>query len=83
MGIVLGIFNSPCALDSQSLSPVILQGSEMLSLLAAPDFCAQKLIVIMAYPSIARVESPILHELVATGGAEDVRYLYARLTLAC
>ncbi len=55
----------------------------MLSLLAAPDFCAQKLIVIMAYPSIARVESPILHELVATGGAEDVRYLYARLTLAC
>ncbi len=52
----------------------------MLSSLAAPDFCAQKSFVIMAYPSIARVESPILHELVATGGAEDVRYLYARLT---
>jgi len=34
----------------------------------------------MAYPSIARIEAPILHELVATGGAEDVRYLYARLT---
>ena len=33
----------------------------------------------MAYPSTERIESPILHELVATGGAEDVRYLYARL----
>ncbi len=33
----------------------------------------------MAYPGVARIELPILHELVATGGAEDVRYLYARL----
>jgi hypothetical protein len=34
----------------------------------------------MAYPHIARIELQILHELAATGGAEDVRYLYARLT---
>lgn len=33
----------------------------------------------MAYPNVARIEAPILHELVATGGIEDVRYLYARL----
>ena len=34
----------------------------------------------MAYPSVARIELPILQELVATGGLEDVRFLYARLT---
>ena len=33
----------------------------------------------MAYPSVARIELPILQELVATGGVEDVRFLYARL----
>jgi len=34
----------------------------------------------MTYPSIARVELPILQELVATGGFEDVRFIYGRLT---
>ncbi|MGB9181156.1 MAG: hypothetical protein WCB68_18125 [Pyrinomonadaceae bacterium] len=34
----------------------------------------------MAYPGVARLELPILQELIATGGAEDVRFLYARLT---
>src|SRR5215210_4370852 len=33
----------------------------------------------MAYPGVARIELPILQELVATGGAEDVRFLYERL----
>ncbi|HEY0384740.1 MAG TPA: hypothetical protein VGC64_01955 [Pyrinomonadaceae bacterium] len=33
----------------------------------------------MAYPEVARIELPILQELVATGGTEDVRFLYARL----
>ena len=33
----------------------------------------------MAYPHAARVELPILQELIATGGVEDVRFLYARL----
>lgn len=33
----------------------------------------------MAYPGVARVELPILQELVATGGDEDVRFLYNRL----
>jgi hypothetical protein len=33
----------------------------------------------MTYPGIARIELPILQELVATGGAEDVRFLYGRL----
>lgn len=33
----------------------------------------------MAYPGVARIELPILQELVATGGVEDVRFLYARL----
>lgn len=33
----------------------------------------------MSYPSAARIELPILEELVATGGREDVRYLYERL----
>ncbi|HEY0004416.1 MAG TPA: hypothetical protein VGB17_06365 [Pyrinomonadaceae bacterium] len=33
----------------------------------------------MAYPGIARIELPILQELIATGGVEDVRFLYARL----
>jgi hypothetical protein len=33
----------------------------------------------MAYPGIARIELPILQELIATGGMEDVRFLYARL----
>jgi hypothetical protein len=33
----------------------------------------------MAYPGVARIEFPILQELVATGGAEDVRFLYERL----
>ena len=33
----------------------------------------------MAYPGVARIELPILHELVATGGVEDVRFLYRRL----
>jgi hypothetical protein len=34
----------------------------------------------MAYPGVARIELPILQELVAIGGAEDVRFLYERLT---
>ncbi|HEV2916013.1 MAG TPA: hypothetical protein VGX92_22225 [Pyrinomonadaceae bacterium] len=33
----------------------------------------------MAYPGVARIELPILQELVATGGDEDVRFLYQRL----
>lgn len=33
----------------------------------------------MAYPVAERLELPILQELVATGGVEDVRFLYARL----
>ncbi|MBA2341466.1 MAG: hypothetical protein H0V88_13835 [Pyrinomonadaceae bacterium] len=33
----------------------------------------------MTYPSITRIELPILQELAATGGFEDVRFLYARL----
>lgn len=33
----------------------------------------------MSYPDAARLELPILQELVATGGADDVRFLYARL----
>ena len=33
----------------------------------------------MAYPGVARIELPILQELAATGGVEDVRFLYARL----
>ena len=33
----------------------------------------------MAYPGVARLELPILQELVATGGVEDVRFLYHRL----
>ena len=33
----------------------------------------------MAYPGAERLELPILQELVATGGVEDVRFLYARL----
>lgn len=33
----------------------------------------------MAYPGITRIELPILQELIATGGIEDVRFLYSRL----
>lgn len=33
----------------------------------------------MALPGIARLELPILQELVATGGVDDVRFIYARL----
>ena len=33
----------------------------------------------MAYPGVARIELPILQELAATGGVEDVRFLYRRL----
>src|SRR5437763_695575 len=33
----------------------------------------------MAYPGVARIELPVLQELVATGGVEDVRFLYNRL----
>lgn len=33
----------------------------------------------MAYPGVARLELPILQELAATGGMDDVRYLYERL----
>jgi hypothetical protein len=33
----------------------------------------------MAYPGAARIELPILQELAATGGVEDVRFLYQRL----
>lgn len=34
----------------------------------------------MAFPKTASLETPILQELVAVGGAEDVRFLYERLT---
>lgn len=34
----------------------------------------------MPYPKISAIEMPILQELSATGGAEDVRFLYDRLT---
>src|SRR5918993_2827639 len=33
----------------------------------------------MPYPSVERIELPVLQELVATGGVEDVRFLYDRL----
>ena len=33
----------------------------------------------MTYPGIERLELPILQELVATGGTDDVRFLYERL----
>lgn len=33
----------------------------------------------MAYPGAERIELPILQELIATGGIEDVRFLYSRL----
>jgi hypothetical protein len=33
----------------------------------------------MAYPGVARIELPILQELVATGGDDEVRFLYNRL----
>lgn len=33
----------------------------------------------MTYPSATRIELPILEELIATGGHEDVRFLYERL----
>jgi hypothetical protein len=33
----------------------------------------------MAYPSVERIELPVLQELVATGGVDDVRFLYDRL----
>jgi hypothetical protein len=33
----------------------------------------------MAYPGVERIELPVLQELVATGGADDVRFLYDRL----
>jgi hypothetical protein len=33
----------------------------------------------MAYPGVARIELPILQELAAMGGVEDVRFLYNRL----
>ena len=33
----------------------------------------------MAYPVATRIELPILQELIATGGMEDVRFLYPRL----
>lgn len=33
----------------------------------------------MAYPGVVWIELPILQELVATGGVEDVRFLYERL----
>jgi hypothetical protein len=33
----------------------------------------------MAYPSVERIELPLLQELTATGGAEHVRFLYDRL----
>lgn len=33
----------------------------------------------MAYPGVARIELPILQELIATGGVEEVRFLYNRL----
>src|SRR5918911_2391614 len=34
---------------------------------------------LMALPGIARLELPILQELAATGGSDDVRFLYRRL----
>lgn len=34
----------------------------------------------MSYPKISAIEMPILQELSAIGGAEDVRFLYERLT---
>ena len=33
----------------------------------------------MAYPSVERIELPLLQELVATGGVEHARFLYDRL----
>ncbi len=33
----------------------------------------------MSYPGVDRIELPVLQELVATGGIDDVRYLYDRL----
>ena len=33
----------------------------------------------MAYPGVDRLELPVLQELVATGGTDDVRFLYDRL----
>lgn len=33
----------------------------------------------MAYPGVDRIELPLLQELVATGGTDDVRFLYERL----
>ena len=33
----------------------------------------------MAYPNVERIELPVLQELAATGGVEDVRFLYDRL----
>src|SRR3954463_8917794 len=33
----------------------------------------------MAYPSVERIELPLLQELVATGGVENARFLYDRL----
>jgi hypothetical protein len=33
----------------------------------------------MPYPSVERIELPVLQELIATGGAEEVRFLYDRL----
>ena len=33
----------------------------------------------MAYPGVDRLELPVLQELAATGGVEDVRFLYGRL----
>jgi len=33
----------------------------------------------MAYPGVDRLELPVLQELAATGGVEDVRFLYERL----
>ncbi len=33
----------------------------------------------MPYPSVERIELPLLQELAATGGAEHVRFLYDRL----
>jgi hypothetical protein len=34
----------------------------------------------MSFPRTSAIETPILQELYATGGAEDVRFLYERLT---
>ena len=33
----------------------------------------------MSYPNLSRIELPVLQELVAMGGSEDVRFLYDRL----